>query len=444
MLRAAIHVREKVIAMRRSLVGAAALLFLNLVVPFVGVRADMAFADPGFQTQWNRDEAAAPGYWGQAITGGLIEPYTSAAGGIRLVQYYDKGRLEMASGEVTNTALVLDMYRGRIEIGHFQYDKRPPPAVPIAGDTDGPNLTYATLAAVLPETPEGSPKQMGMSVTTRVSPSGIVSVGPPAPATGPESTSDYDFSHNVLQAFADYRRQFTGQGASSKVGFPITEPFRTLVTTGGTAHDVIMQAFWQRVLIYDPNGPDGAKVTAANTGQAYYAWRYANGAMPQPATGPLPIVVLSDDQPGMVTLAAGGTTQTGKNGYAAWCQTDANGRFTRMSIADTFNFIAIPSDVLPVAQGTPLSFMYLGADPLREIGATFYPRASAGTPDKYGLLMLPRGNTGVDAPVLRTGSQATIGASAPPGEYIVLVRILPDGPYNRDCSAEFQFHVQVQ
>jgi hypothetical protein len=174
MLPIAIHVGEKVIAMRRSLVSAAALLLLNLVVPFVGARADVAFADPGFQTQWSTDEAAAPGYWGQPVTGGLFEPYTSAAGGIRLVQYYEKGRLEMASGQVTNTTLVLDMYRGRIEIGHFQYDKRPPPAIPIAGDMDAANLTYATLAAVLPESPEGSPKQSGMSATTRVSPSGIV------------------------------------------------------------------------------------------------------------------------------------------------------------------------------------------------------------------------------------------------------------------------------
>jgi len=430
--------------MRSTSIGAMTLLFLNLIVTSVSAMADVTFADPAFQTQWNTDEAAAPGFWGQPITGGLFEPYASAAGGIRLVQYYEKGRLETASGEVTNTTLVLDMYRGRIEVGHFQYDKRPPPATPIAGDMDGPNLTYATLAAVLPESTTGSPKQIGMSVATRVSPSGIVSSGPPTPATGPESTGDYDASHNVLQAFIDYRQQFKGRDAPFKLGFAITEPFRTTVTAGGMAHDVIVQAFWQRILIYDPNGPNGAKVTVASTGQAYYAWRYANGAMPQPATGPLPIVVLSDDKPGMVTLTAGGAAQTGKNGYAAWCQTDANGRFTRLSIADTFDFVVIPSDALAVAQGGQLTFMYLGADPLRAIGATFYPLASAGPPDKFGLVMLPRGDTGVDAPVMRTGSQATINANAPPGDYIMLVRILPDGAYSHDCVAEFQFHVQVQ
>src|SRR5947209_4362831 len=126
MLRAARYAEERVVSMRRSLAGAVALLLLNLVVTSASA-ADVAFADPGFQSQWNTDEAAAPGFWGQPITGGLFEPYASAAGGIRLVQYYENGRLETASGEVTTTTLVLDMYRGRIEVGHFQYDKRPPP-----------------------------------------------------------------------------------------------------------------------------------------------------------------------------------------------------------------------------------------------------------------------------------------------------------------------------
>src|SRR5260221_69178 len=79
MLRAAIHVGEKVIAMRRSSIGVMALLCLNLVLTSASATADVAFADPAFQTHWNTDETAAPGFWGQPITGGLFEPYASAA-----------------------------------------------------------------------------------------------------------------------------------------------------------------------------------------------------------------------------------------------------------------------------------------------------------------------------------------------------------------------------
>ena len=438
--------------MRRMAVGAVALVLLGLLVGPVGASARVAFptrlrtpafADPGFAARWEADEAAAPGFWGEPITDGLFEPYTGAPGGIRLVQYYERGRLEMANGAITGTSLVLELYRGRIEIGLSRYDRRPPPDTPILGDMDGPNLTYAALTAALPESGAATPRHIGMSVTTVVAPSGAVSSTPPTPATGPESIGDYSIAHNVLQAFADYQQRFQGPGAAFKLGPAITEPFRTTVTASGVTREVIMQPFAQRVLVYDPTGPDDGRVTVASTGRAYYAWRYASGPAPQPATGPLPTAMLPDARPGMVTLTAGGATQTGKPGYASWCQADATGRVRTTFIADTFNFVVVPPDALPVTQGASLTFAYLGADPLRAISATFYPLASVGTPDASGTVMLP-GKGGMDAPVTQSGGQVTIGTSLPPDDYLVVIRIVPDGAYTVSCAAEFQFHLQVQ
>src|SRR5215472_6511584 len=64
--------------------------------------ATPAFANPAFQAQWQRGEALTPNFWGPAITGGVTEQYLSSGPSrTRLVQYFDKGRMEL-SGGVTN------------------------------------------------------------------------------------------------------------------------------------------------------------------------------------------------------------------------------------------------------------------------------------------------------------------------------------------------------
>jgi hypothetical protein len=69
----------------------------------VGILQQLTLAHPAFERTWVRtDQLVAQGqvartwYWGpQSISGGLQEDYVEGAGGKRLVQYFDKGRMEL-------------------------------------------------------------------------------------------------------------------------------------------------------------------------------------------------------------------------------------------------------------------------------------------------------------------------------------------------------------
>ncbi len=65
------------------------------------VPAASSFADPAFRAQWQAGEALSPNFWGPLATAtdGQQEPYKEAAGGQRLVQYFDKGRMELTNGD---------------------------------------------------------------------------------------------------------------------------------------------------------------------------------------------------------------------------------------------------------------------------------------------------------------------------------------------------------
>src|SRR5215467_6878945 len=81
--------------------------------------AASSFATPQFQQQWEQSEAITPNFWGPLVTArdGQQEPYKEAQGGQRLVQYFDKGRMELMSGTVTNGLLATELVRGQIQIG---------------------------------------------------------------------------------------------------------------------------------------------------------------------------------------------------------------------------------------------------------------------------------------------------------------------------------------
>ncbi|MEO6457535.1 MAG: DUF5107 domain-containing protein, partial [Chloroflexia bacterium] len=61
------------------------------------------FADPAFGRMWTRTDALVAGgtvkrsfYWGpKPLSGPLAEAYAEGANGKRLVQYFDKGRMEI-------------------------------------------------------------------------------------------------------------------------------------------------------------------------------------------------------------------------------------------------------------------------------------------------------------------------------------------------------------
>ncbi|HET7036622.1 MAG TPA: hypothetical protein VFI42_13140, partial [Thermomicrobiaceae bacterium] len=91
---------------------------------------DKGFADPAFRDLWQRtDGDVASGkvtraeLWGQPVPfGARREPYAEAKGGERLVQYFDKGRMEIndptadpkSEWYVTSGLLTEELITGRV------------------------------------------------------------------------------------------------------------------------------------------------------------------------------------------------------------------------------------------------------------------------------------------------------------------------------------------
>ena len=86
-------------------------LVVATVLPHMTGDAASSFADPKFQQQWEQGEAITPNFWGPLMTAreGQKEPYKEAEGGQRLVQYFDKGRMELTNSTVTNGLLATEM-----------------------------------------------------------------------------------------------------------------------------------------------------------------------------------------------------------------------------------------------------------------------------------------------------------------------------------------------
>ena len=180
---------------------------MALVAACVGpIAAASSFADPAFQTQWQQGEAITPNFWGPLATAGPAqqEPYQEAQGGQRLVQYFDKGRMELTNGAVTNGLLATDLVMGQIQVGNTAFQHKDPPNIPIAGDPDNPGPTYAMLASGKNRGLfDPAPQQTGNHTQAGLSPAGAITVSDTG-ATDANTFAVYDevTKHNVPRAFA--------------------------------------------------------------------------------------------------------------------------------------------------------------------------------------------------------------------------------------------------
>ncbi len=241
------------------------------------------FADPAFGAQWEAGEAVTPNFWGGALVAAPLNPQEPYGGGTRLVQYFDKGRMELGTnGSVTNGLLAMELITGKLQLGDSAFDTRPPAAIPMAGDPANTGPTYAQVQANAAQLLVGVPATPNAPVTRLLD--GMGKLGSTAVGgSDPQAiTVAYDATtqHNVPAAFATYRDTAT----VAAIGLAIAEPFWTNVTVGGKATDVLVQAFERRVLTYTPGNADPYKVEMGNIGQHYYQWRYT--APPSTATAP--------------------------------------------------------------------------------------------------------------------------------------------------------------
>lgn len=262
------------------------------------------FVDSSFQREWARADqpiseqrATRSWLWGPVGLVARSESYAQAASGMRQVQYFDKGRMEInnPTGDrnsrwfVTSGLLVKELISGRMQVGANDFVQRNAADVPIAGDANDANApTYASFAGVVGQ-PTGD--RTSQQARQQIDRAGQVSdySGSQRSATRfarfvPET------GHNIPQVFWTY---LNTQGVVYEngryrttnlldwvftLGYPLSEPYWTRARVGGVERDVLVQVFERRVLTYSPDNTAEWQVEMGNVGRHYYMWRYGDDA----------------------------------------------------------------------------------------------------------------------------------------------------------------------
>ena len=309
--------------MRRFGLGALAsclLLAALLVSQGNAVHGATAYADPQFQQQWQQGEALTPNFWGPVSTAkdGQQESYVEA-GGQRLVQYFDKGRMELTNGSVTNGLLASEIVKGQVQVGDATFQAKASPAIPIAGDNDNPGPTYAQLGNSAASLLAPATSSVGSQVTASVAADGTV--GANGTTTGNTNIAAFDDAtqHNVPGVFADYR----AKAGLQTIGLAISEPFLASVKVAGAQKIVLIQIFERRVLTFTASNDAAFQVEMGNIGQHYVQWRYTGAPIASTATvaqtalpaDPLPRTATT--APPTSSASAGSPLLTGETGPGA-------------------------------------------------------------------------------------------------------------------------------
>lgn len=298
------------------------LLPISLAAPArpASAAASSPFADGAFENVWTRNDqpvaakaAARSWTWGPAPLASGYEPYAEATDGSgkRLVQYFDKARMEINNVKlaptdkayITNGLLTVELISGRMQIGNNTFETRKPATIDLASDSDDANApTYSSFGTVA-NTSAGEHRQPDKSkdgyASDVIDRQGQVKNDPSkqSPATK-IAYFEKATGHNIPKVFMDFLNSSgpvrSGVANVNKplldpwvfaMGLPISDAYWATVKIGGQTQPVLIQAFERRVLTYAPNQPKEWQVQMGNIGQHYFEWRYGtSGAGPQKAT----------------------------------------------------------------------------------------------------------------------------------------------------------------
>lgn len=267
------------------------------VLSLSSVAQAASFANPAFQQQWNTGEAVTANFWGPLSTAkdGQQEPYKEATGGQRLVQYFDKGRMELTNSAVTSGLLATELVKGQIQVGDSSFQAKAAPAIAIAGDPSTTGATYAALGTTAAALLQPAQAKIGITSFDTIQDDGSIrSVAISPSAATNISVFDDVTKHNVPSAFAQYR----DKAGLLTIGYAITEPFNTSVNIAGQKRFVMAQVFERRVLTYTASNDPAFQVEMGNIGQHYFTWRYTGGT----ATTPPPAATTTSPTGGTQTI----------------------------------------------------------------------------------------------------------------------------------------------
>jgi hypothetical protein len=241
-------------------------------------------------------------FWGPApLTPAMHEWYRESPDTARLVQYFDKGRMEITDPAghpddrwyVTGGLLTRELVSGRIQLGDTEFlETGGGASIPVAGDPDNTFPTYADLARLV-DRPQ--PERTDEFASALLTPDGLDT----RPMAGQDPAVQFvqyvtyrgplgqTVGYNVPRAFWDFMTQSGltwGDGQLERtdplfdwlavLGYPLADPFWAQVRLNGTPTWVLIQPFERRVLTYTPSNPEGWQVEMGNIGQHYYRWRY--------------------------------------------------------------------------------------------------------------------------------------------------------------------------
>ncbi len=297
----------------------AAMMLTSLQIVF----AQPEFADEAFARIWNQqDRAVYEGFsdrswtWGpENITNGLMEDFEEGERGERMVQYFDKSRMEINDPDadpasrfyVTNGLLPIEMMTGRIQVGLDPNNiiTRAQAQISAIGDP-GNYPTYADLAPLYrvegssPEGAFGDPITSLLNTDGTIDPDGLTTYEND-PSTVLVESPTGPTGYGVPRAFANYMTQqglvfVNNQYVTQQVydplfvfGLPVTEAFWVNATVAGEEVPVLFQVFERRVITYNPANDPSFRVEMGNVGQHYYQWRYPeNGTQGEPTEEPYP------------------------------------------------------------------------------------------------------------------------------------------------------------
>jgi hypothetical protein len=260
---------------------AGAILAVIAAVSFLPVRQmeSPAFANPAFQRTWVNAASASTqvlDLWGSEPLDWRVESYAGAPKDRRIVQYFERGRMEAEAGsnQITSGALVNEMARGEIDLGAGLVLERQPPETPIDSGEDHELVpTYLTLSRLL----ERAEDRTGQRVTSwidrdahiqRSSTPEVVRLAQYVDATG----------HNLPDVTVELfeRPEFQTERWVESLGYPISEPYWTEYRRPEQAGPSLVQAFERRILIYTPGLEPSRQFTVASSGRHYVDWRYGH------------------------------------------------------------------------------------------------------------------------------------------------------------------------
>jgi sortase (surface protein transpeptidase) len=281
-------------------------------------QASMPFADSAFENVWMRNDQpvaskaiARSWTWGPAPLATGLETYTDApdGSGKRLVQYFDKSRMEINNPKlspddkwfVTNGLLTVELISGRMQIGDTRFETGKPANINMGADADDANAVMYSSFGSVSNTSAGEKRQPDKSnggyATGRINRQGAVSEDASKSKVAEAKIVYFEKAtgHNIPKVFMDFLLSSgtvrTGVANANKplldpwvfaMGLPISDAYWSTSKIGGKNMEVLVQAFERRVLTYARDLPQGWQVQMGNIGQHYYEWRYgSNGSGPQ-------------------------------------------------------------------------------------------------------------------------------------------------------------------